>query len=108
MLFTSATKSQHSHNYFAVQDEIKEGNAATVLMDTYSKELKEPALKEMKKQLLKGAVGPPLANLRWHYAAHYYDGQETGASAALRGNPFLYRTQAEIYVVATTEANHFQ
>ena len=56
---TDATTNQYSQHYFAVQDEVKDVNAAAVLMDMYRKEFNEPTPKEMKKQLLKGRECPP-------------------------------------------------
>ena len=56
---TDAATNQYSQHYFAVEDEVKDVNAATVLMDMYMKDFNEPTPKEMKKQLLKGAVCPP-------------------------------------------------
>ncbi len=56
---TDATTNQYSQHYFAVQDEVKDVNAATVLMDMYRKEFNEPTPKEMKKQLQKGVMHPP-------------------------------------------------
>ena len=50
---TDTTKNQYSQHYFAIQDEVKDVDAATALMDMYRKEFNEPTPKEMKKQLLK-------------------------------------------------------
>ena len=56
------TTNKCSQHYFAVQDEVKDVNAATVLIDMYRKDFNEPTPKEMKNQLLKGVCPPESTN----------------------------------------------
>ena len=52
------TTNRCSQHYFAVQNEVRDVNAATVLIDMYRKEFNEPTPKEMKNKLLKGVCPP--------------------------------------------------
>ena len=56
------TTNKCSEHYFAVQDEVKDVNAATVLIHMYRKDFNEPTPKEMKDQLLKGVCPPESTN----------------------------------------------
>ena len=90
------TTNKCSHHYFAVQDEVKDINAATVLIDMYRKEFNEPTPKEMKNQLLKGICPPQSTTEKLLTRSSL---QHNKQSISIEDEKFLAKIEREVILV---------